>query len=84
MNELIAYLRENIILDFQGDLDIEMVRAYLKTDDSREAKSVLAKIVADGSVDDMMIVLADVLLETVRRALTDDVLRTNLQSYTEA
>lgn len=84
MNKLIAYLRENVVLDFQGDLDLEMVRDYLKDDDSREAKAVLAKVVADGNADDMMLVLADVLLETVRSALTDDVLRQNLRLYAES
>jgi len=84
VNQLIAYLRENVILDFQGDLNVEMVREFLKDDDSREAKIVLAKVVSDGGVDDMMIVLADVLLETVKRALNDDVLRQNLNSYSEA
>lgn len=84
MKQLIAYLRENVLLDFQGDLDLEMVRDFLKNDDSREAKAVLAKVVSDGGVDDMLVVLADVLLETVRQALTDDVLRRNLNSYSEA
>lgn len=84
MKQLIDYLRENLILDFQGDLNVEMVRAFLKGDDSREARRVLAKVVADGNVDDMLVVLADVLLDPVRRSLTDDVIRNNLQSYSEA
>lgn len=84
MKELIAYLRENLILDFQGELDLEMVREFLKTDDSREAKAVMSKVVADGGADELMLVLADVLLDTVRAALTDDVLRKNLQAYAES
>ena len=84
MKELIDYLRENLILDFQGDLNLEMVRDFLKGDDSREAKTVLAKVVSDGSADEMMLVLADVLLETVRSALNDDVMRRNLRLYAES
>jgi hypothetical protein len=84
MKQLITYLRENLILDFQGDLDVETVRSFLKDDDSREARVLLAKVVADGSVDDMLVVLADVLLEPVRKALTEDTIRNNLQSYSEA
>ena len=41
MNQLIAHLLENLILDFQGDLDLEMVREFLKDDDSKEAKALL-------------------------------------------
>ena len=84
MKELIAYLRDNLILDFQGDLSTEMVRDFLKNDDSREAKNILAKVVADGGVDDLIIVLADVLVETVRAQLTDAIIRQNLAAYAEA
>jgi hypothetical protein len=84
VNELIAYLRENLLLDFQGDLTLEMVREFLKNDDSRDAKSVLTKVVADRGVDEMMIVLADCLLDHVQKALSDDVFREQLRAYSEA
>ena len=84
MNKLIAYLRDNIILDFQGDLTLETVRDLLKDDDSRDSRQLLAKLVADGGVDEVMIVLADCLLESVQQALTDDVMRENLRMYSES
>jgi hypothetical protein len=84
VNELIAYLRQNLILDFQGDLTLEMVREFLKDDDSRDAKQVLAKMVADGGVGEMLLVLADCLLEPVQKALTDDVVRENLRMFSES
>ena len=58
MNQLIAYLRDNLILDFQGDLTIEGVREFLKNDDTRDAKSLMAKLVADAGSSEMMLVLA--------------------------
>ncbi len=84
MNELIAYLRQNLILDFQGELSLETVRELLRDDDSRDSKRLLAKLVADGGVNEMMIVLADCLLETVQQALTNDVMRENLRMYSES
>lgn len=84
MNQLIAYLRKNVILDFQGDLDLEMVRELLKDDDSREARQLLAKLVSDGSMSEMMIVLADCLLDTVQQALTDGAVREQLRMYSES
>jgi len=84
VNRLIAYLREQLILDFQGDLTIEMVREFLKEDDSREARLLLAKMVEDRGVNDMMLVLADCLLEHVQKALTDDIVREQLRSYSES
>lgn len=84
MKRLIAYLRENMILDFQGDLALETLREFLKDDDSREARALLSKVVEDRTVSDMMIVLADCLLEVVKEAATDEVMREQLHMYAES
>jgi hypothetical protein len=84
VNRLIAYLRENLILDFQGELTIEMVREFLRDDESRDARSLLGKLVADRKVDDLVLVLADCLLEHVQNALTDEVMREQLRTYSES
>jgi len=84
VNQLIAYLRENLILDFQGDLSLEMVREFLKDDDSRDARTLLGRLVEDRGVSDMMIVLADCLLEPTQKALTDETMREQLRNYTES
>ncbi|HUH04067.1 MAG TPA: hypothetical protein VML75_18850 [Kofleriaceae bacterium] len=84
MNELIAYLRQNILLDFQGDLSVEMVREFLKDDDSRDARTLLARMVADRGVNEMMLVLADCLLDHVQKSLTDEIMRTQLRAYSES
>ncbi len=84
MNELIAYLRDNMILDFQGDLTLEMVRDFLKEDNSREARTLLSKLVEERGVDDMMLVLADCLIEVVQQSLTDDRIREQLRIYSES
>jgi hypothetical protein len=73
-----------LIIDFQGDLTVARVRELLAGDDSRDAKTLLAKLVAEQSVEDMMLVLADCLLEPVQRALSDDVVREQLRMYTES
>ncbi len=84
MNQLIAYLRQNLILDFQGDLSLELVREFLKDDDSRDSRQLMAKMVADRGVDDMMLVVADCLVEYVRESLSNDVMRENLRMYSES
>ena len=84
MNQLIAYLRDNLILDFQGDLTMDMVRDFLKDDASPEARSLLARVVADRGVSDMMIVLADCLQEHAQRAMTDTLVRDQLRNYSES
>jgi hypothetical protein len=85
VNRLIDYLRQHIMIDFQGDdLTVAKARELLAGDDSRDAKTLLAKLVADRSVEDMMLVLADCLLEPVQNALTDDVMREQLRTYSES
>lgn len=84
VQRLIAYLRENVLLDFQGDLSVGKVRDLLAGDDSRDAKQLLAKLVADRNVNDLMLVLADCLLEHIQAALTDEVMRDNIRLYAES
>jgi hypothetical protein len=85
VTRLIDYLRQHIMIDFQGDdLTVAKVRELLAGDDSRDAKTLLTKLVADRSVEDMMLVLADCLLEPVQNALTDDVMKEQLRMYSES
>jgi len=84
VNRLIDYLRQNILIDFQGDLTVAKVRELLAGDESRDAKALLTKLVADRKVEDMLVVLADCLTEPVQKALTDDVMREQLRMYSES
>jgi hypothetical protein len=84
VNRLIEYLRQHLMIDFQGELTVGKVRELLAGDDSRDAKTLLAKLVAEKSVEDMFIVLADCLLERVQHALTDDVMREQIRMYSES
>jgi hypothetical protein len=84
LNQLVAYMLENLIFDFQGDLSLEVVREFLKSDDSKESKQLLAKLVADGGVSDMMIVLADCLVEHIQTGINGDVMREQILTYAES
>jgi len=84
VNRLIEYLRQHIMIDFQGDLTVAKVRELLAGDDTRDAKTLVAKLVAEKNVDDMILVLADCLLEPVQHALSDDMMREQLRTYSES
>ena len=84
VQRLIEYLRSHLMLDFQGDLTVAMVRDLLAGDDTKDAKQLMAKLVAAKKVDEMMLILADCLLEHVQASLTDDVMRENIRSYAES
>ena len=84
VNRLIDYLRQHIMIDFQGDLTVGMVRELLAGDDSRDAKQLLAKLVAEKKVEDFVLVLADCLLEPVQKALSDEIMRQQIRMYAES
>ena len=84
MKQLIAYLLDNMILDFQGNLTLDMVREFLRDDDSRESRALLSKLVEDRGVSDMMITLADCLQDSLRTGVSEDVVREQIRTYAES
>jgi hypothetical protein len=81
---LIAYLLDNLILDFKGDLTLEMVRDFLREDESREGRALLSKLVEDRGVSDMMITLADCLQDSLRTGITEESVREQVRTYAES
>ena len=84
MRQLIAYLLDHIMLDFDGDLTLDMVRDFLRDDESREGRALLAKLVEDRGVEDMMVTLADCLKDHIRTGISDEKVREQLQLYSDS
>jgi len=84
VKELVRYLMENMYLDFQGEISLDTVRQFLRGDDSREAKALLAKLIEDKGVDDLLLTLADCLKEHIRSGVNENVVREQLQLYAES
>lgn len=84
MQQLVAYLAENIILDFQGDLSLDSVREFLKDDKSPFARNLIARLVADGNADDMMICLADCLQDYISTGISQDAIHEQIRLYAES
>lgn len=84
MKQLIAFLLDHAMLDFSGGLTLEMVKEFLRDDDSREAKTLLAKMLQDGGVEEMQVTLADCLQEILRNTLTESVVSEQLKLYSES
>jgi hypothetical protein len=84
VNQLIAFLLDHAMLDFSGGLTIDMVKDFIRDDDSREARALMAKVMQDGGVEEMQLTLADCLQEQLRTGLTEDVVREQLKLYAES
>jgi len=84
VKELVRYLIENLYLDFQGEITVETVRGFLREDDSREARQLLAKIIEENGVDDLLITLADCLKEHIRTGVSEQIIRDQLSTYSDS
>jgi hypothetical protein len=84
VKQLIAYLLDHAILDFSGDLTLDMVRDFLKDDEGAEGRKLLAKLVEDRGVEDMLVTLGDCLQDYLRTGLSDDVVREQIRLYSES
>jgi hypothetical protein len=84
VKELVRYLLDNIQLDFQGDIGIDAIRDFLRKDDSHESRQLLQKLNQDGSVDDLLLTLADVLKPMITTGITDQVVRDQIGEYADS
>lgn len=84
MRQLIAYLLEHAIIDFSGDLTLDMVRDFLREDESSESRALLSKLVEDRGVEDMVVTLADCLQDYLKSGINEDTVREQLRLYAES
>jgi len=84
VKELVSYLLQNLYFDFQGEISVEQVREFLRQDDSREARLLLSKIIEEKGIDDLLITLADCLREYIRSGVNEDIIREQLQTYSDS
>jgi len=84
VKELARFLLQNAQLDFSGDITIEQIRQFLRDDDSREARQLLAKLIEDKGVDDMLVTVADCLKEYIPDGIPEEVVRQQLSVYAES
>ena len=84
MKELTLYLLENMYIDFQGEVSLDTVRSFLREDDSPEARRLLAKIIDEGGVNEMLLTLADCLKDSISTGIRPDVVDEALNMYSES
>ena len=84
MKELARYLVDNIVIDFDGAITMDQVRQFLREEDSRESRALLSKMIDDRGVSDLMVTVADCLKDHIRSGINEDVVRDQLQMYSES
>jgi hypothetical protein len=84
VKELARFLLQNAQIDFSGEVSIDEIRQFLRDDDSREARTLLAKLIEDKGVDDMLVTVADCLKEHIPNGIDDETIRQQLVFYSES
>lgn len=84
MNQLARYLMEHMYIDFDGSISIDEVRQLLRDEDSRESRALLAKLIEDKGIDEMMIAVAEILKDYLRTGISEGVIREQLMTYGES
>jgi hypothetical protein len=84
VKELARFLLQNAQLDFSGDITIDQIRQFLRDDDSREARALLAKLIEDKGVDEMLVTIADCLKEYIPEHIPEEIVRQQLSVYSES
>lgn len=84
MNELVRYLLENLMIDFQGDLNLDQARQFLRNDSSPAAQALLRKLYEDGGTSEMLIAVADCLKEQLPHGIDEQVLQEQIHIYAES
>lgn len=83
MKELVRYLLGKMVVDFEG-VSLEEMRAFLREDDGKEARLVLAKLIEDKGEEEMLIALTDVLKDHLETGVTEKVLREQVLMYADS
>ncbi len=84
MKELVRYLLDNLFIDFQGTIDLDHIREFLRKDDSRESRALLTKLNQEGDISDMLDTLADTLKASLHKGINDAIVREQLQMYSDS
>ena len=71
-------------VDFQGDLDIDSFRQLVGAPSTPVAAALLGKVHDDRAVNDMLLVLADTMIEIVDEALTSEAWISRLAVYADS
>ena len=84
MQQLASYLLNHIVLDFDGEVDMETLNALLLEDGSQLAHDLRARLIAEQGPTDFLVVLADCLKEFIREGINEELIGEQIGFYLDA
>ncbi|MBN1945891.1 MAG: hypothetical protein JW797_09450 [Bradymonadales bacterium] len=84
VDELCAYIMEHLVLDLDGEVNLETINEMLMRDGSQMARDLRARLIAEQGPDDFLLVLVDCLRESLREGINEEKIQEQVQYYLEA
>ena len=84
MGALAKYLLEHMVLDFDGEIDMEHINAFLLEDGSPAAHELRSRLISEGGPNEFLLVLADVLKDFTREGIREEHVVEQVVYYLEA
>ena len=75
---------ENIIIDFEGEVTTDTVRAFLRKDESATSRALLQKIIEEKGIDELLLALADCLVANIPTGIDSSTIREHLVTYSDS
>lgn len=84
MDELCAVIMNHLVLDFEGEADMDLINDMLVRDGSQMARDLRARLIAEQGPDSFLLVLVDCLRENLRDGINESHIKEQVQFYLEA
>ena len=84
VDELSAYIMEHLVLDLDGEVNMETINDMLMRDGSQIARDLRARLIAEQGPEDFLLALVDCLRESLREGITEEKIQEQVQYYLEA
>lgn len=84
MNQLIQFLLDHLMLDFDNEVTQEAVLRILDSDKSPLARDLKARVTQDRDVGEFLVPLADCLRVYIQLGVTPERVREQVQAWVEA
>jgi len=84
VNQLIQFLLEHLMLDFDNEVALETVLRCLETDKSPLARDLKARLTQERDIGEFLVPLADCLRPQISTGISPERLREQVQAWVEA
>lgn len=84
MDELCALIMNHLVLDFEGEANMDVINEMLVRDGGPVARDLRARLIAEQGPDSFLLVLVDCLKESLRDGISEKQIKDQVKFYLDA